>query len=86
MVDRNDGIIVYMISYTYIENILFNFLAFNILHVIYVNKIALGCGPHSNDNENVKQKAKLSLAFVVKKYLQKFANYLERSLGRNNNE
>lgn len=35
----------------------------------YVNKIVLDFDPHNNDNENNRQKAKLSITFVVKVFL-----------------
>jgi len=54
--------------------------------MIYVNKISLDCNPHSNDNENITQKAKHPLASVVKMYFLKVANGMERLLRGNKSE
>lgn len=52
-----------MESNTDAQNIQFNFLALNTSHMIYVNKNALDCGPHSNDNDNIKQKVNTPKVF-----------------------
>lgn len=49
-------------------------------------KIALDCDSHSSDNENIRQKAKLLLLSVVKRYFLKASNYMEHLLRGNNSE
>lgn len=53
--------------------------------MINLNKIALDYDLHSNDNENITQKAKLPLT-LVKKYFIKVASGTECLLIRNESE
>lgn len=53
---------------------------------IYRHLSAFNCDLDSNDNENIKQMVKLSLASVVKKYFVKGTNWVERLLRGNNSK
>lgn len=61
------GDCLYDIISRYIGCIVY-FFASNTSHMVHVNKFALACDPHNNDNENITQKAKLPLVSGSKMY------------------